>query len=123
MAQNKNNDQTLRTFKHMAAQGDCIFRRIDKLPSKGVKKIEKFDGIVAHSETQHHHKFDSLEGVEAYSTDNEALMYVLLNKPAQLSHHREFDTHAPFLFDAGVYEIRRPVEYVSAREKARLVAD
>lgn len=109
-------------FKKMAAQGDVCFRRIDKLP-EGLKKIEKFDGIVAHSETSHHHKFDSLEGVEGYKTDSEALMYVLLNRPVTLTHHREYDTHAPFLFDAGCYEIRRPVEYVSAREKTRLVAD
>jgi hypothetical protein len=115
-------DSKYKTFQNAAAQGDVMFRRIDKLP-KNVKKSEKFDGIVAHSETQHHHKFDSLDGVEVYQTESAALMYVLLNKPVTLTHHRENDTHAPFLFDAGVYEFRRPVEYVSAREKARIVAD
>jgi hypothetical protein len=117
------NNNKFKTFKNMAAQGDVAFKRIAALPTKGVKKLEKFDGIVAHSETGHHHKFDSLDGVEAYQTDSAALMYVLLNKPVTLTHHRENDTHAPFLFDAGVYEFRRPVEYVSAREKARIVAD
>jgi hypothetical protein len=116
-------DSKYKTFKVMAGQGDVVFRKIAELPTRGVKKIEKFDGIVAHSETQHHHKFDSLDGVEAYQTESAALMYVLLNKPVTLTHHRENDTHAPFLFDAGVYEFRRPVEYVSAREKARIVAD
>lgn len=114
--------QMPKRFQKQAAQGDVMFTKIDKLP-KGLKKIEKFDGVIAHSETSHHHKFDSTDGIEAYQTDSEALMYVLLNKPVTLTHHREYDTHAPFLFDAGCYEIRRPVEYVSAREKARLVAD
>ena len=110
------------TFKIAAAQGDLLMRRISAIPA-GLKKVEKFDGIVAHSETGHHHKFDSVEGMTAYQTGDEALMYLLLDKPAQLTHHRLSDTHEPFLFDAGCYALHRPREYTSAREKARLVQD
>jgi len=46
----------MKSFNNSAAQGDCLLRRIKKLP-EGIKLVEAQNGqyVVAHSETGHNH--------------------------------------------------------------------
>lgn len=111
----------MKTFKECVAQGDVYFRRINEIPTTA-KPVDKFDGIVAHSETGHHHKFAKMEGLSYYTTQDPTVAYLRLEAPNALEHHRAFDTHGTISFEPGCYEARRPVEYVSASEK-RIVAD
>lgn len=109
-------------FKNQAAQGDVIFRRVKSIPKTATEK--RFDGpvVVAHSETGHHHAFAKQEGLTYYETRDPMVAYLRLESSAVLEHHRSFDTHAPYLFEAGCYELRRPREYV-ARYEQRMVED
>lgn len=101
----------MKAFKDQAAQGDVLFRRIDKLPG-GVEQVEaKGPLIVAHSETGHHHSFAADAGVWLYSTKEQLVSYLKVDKPAVLDHHRPHDTHEALVFDVGVYEVRRQREY------------
>lgn len=97
----------MKTFKNQCAQGDMFARKIAKLPSNA--KVRK-DKIVAHSETGHHHSFDTTADVMLYSSPDQLLSYLEVKKPAVLKHRRDFDTHEEILFDVGVYEIRRQRE-------------
>ncbi len=100
----------MKSFKNQAAQGDVLFRRIDKLP-KGVKKVTtKGPVVAAHSETGHNHAFDAGSDVFVYTTNDQLLSYLEVKSPAVLKHHRDFDTHMPLAFTEGVYEIRRQRE-------------
>lgn len=67
--------------------------------------------VVAHSETGHHHSFDARASVVLYSTQDQLLSYLEVQKPAVLKHRRDFDTHEEILFDVGLYEVRRQREW------------
>lgn len=111
-----------RTFRNQAAQGDLLFRRVADVPATATIKAD-FNGVVAHSETGHHHKFAQVQGLTYYTTSEPTVAYLRVESPtALLEHHRSFDTHESFSFAPGVYELRRPLEYVSASEN-RVVAD
>lgn len=118
----------MKTFTHTAAQGDVLFRRAEKLPD-GVTPVATIDGklIITHSETGHHHamvldrKRSKTPSVEMFSTDNPLIAWLRVNRPTVLEHLRPHDTHAPILFQPGVYEVRRQREYVP--EGFRRVAD
>jgi len=109
-------------FSLQAAQGDVYFRRVSKLPSEAVEA--RFDGpvVVAHSETGHHHAFPKGCDVTYYATKNPLVAYLRVGSESVLEHHRSFDTHAAFVFEPGVYELRRPREYVSETEQ-RMIED
>lgn len=109
----------MKSFKHAAAQGDFVIRRIDKLPAE-VEEIKPTNGehIVAHSETGHHHVITAGR-VKAYRPipDDIFRLFLEVNRlsgepmPA-IRHLRSFDTHEPLQFEApGVYEIQRHREY------------
>jgi hypothetical protein len=115
------NKKQIHTFRNQAAQGDLYFRRVKEIPATA-KAAPKFDGIVAHSETGHHHKFAKTQGLTYYTTNDPTVAYLRVESASCLDHHRPFDTHESFMFDVGTYELRRPVEYVSASEK-RIVQD
>jgi hypothetical protein len=113
----------MKTFKLQCAQGDVWFRRVNEIPRGSTKKICD-DGpiVIAYSETHHHHVFRDPMGVTLYErTDDPFTCYLRLETPQMLEHLREFDTHAPILFDAGCYEIRRQREFTP--EGLRMVAD
>jgi hypothetical protein len=108
----------MKSFKNCAAQGDVLFRRIDKLPDDATPQPSK---TVAHSETGHHHSFDADASVFLYTTADQMLSYLEVKQPAALKHRRDFDTHEEILFDVGTYEIRRQREW--APEGWRKVVD
>lgn len=103
------------TFKNCAAQGDMLMRRIDKLPD-GVKLDNGTDGdfVLAHSETGHSHVVRKQDGVQFFANDNNPMIaYLVVNNPKEecfVEHKRKFDTHKPFQFNNGIYEIRRQIE-------------
>lgn len=103
----------MKTVKDMAAQGDIIIRRINKLP-EGLKAEPKANEyVIAHSETGHHHV---AQGNAQYYVKDQFLAYMVMQGPVTIEHRREYDTHEPlrFLNDSApevVYEIRRQREW------------
>ena len=106
----------MKTARHMAAQGDVLFRRIDELPD-GAQRIQH-DGhlVVAHSETGHHHVIDSPE-VELYATADPLVSVLRVRAPFDdVVHLRSFDTHETVRLlgnDDGpsFFEVRRQREH------------
>ena len=101
----------MRTFKKMAAQGDVVFRKIDKLPTNATPLENKGPVIVALSETHHHHMFSKDSGVTMYEIGDPMICYLRVESASLLEHHRPFDTHESISFSPGIYEVRRQREY------------
>lgn len=113
----------MKTFQKMAAQGDMLIRRIDKLPDN-ISEAKPEDGlyILAHSETGHHHAVKAEPSVKYYTHANDNLIaYLVVDNEAVVEHMRDFDTHEPIKIDNGIFEIRRQREYTF--EGFRRVAD
>lgn len=104
----------MRVFRNMAAQGDMLIRRIDKLPVN-ITALPAENGkyILAHSETGHNHTIKQQENVTFYANDDDPLIAYLVvdNSKCFVEHERGFDTHESIEIDNGVYEIRRQREY------------
>jgi hypothetical protein len=111
----------MKTIEKCAAQGDVLFRRVEKLPN-GLKLLEGGKRvIVAHSETGHHHVAIG-DRVRLYGTTDPMICYLVAESAyADVVHERSFDTHETIRFPAGVYEIRRQREW--APEGWRRVED
>lgn len=105
--------KTHKIGNEVVAQGDMLIRRVDKLP-EGVKAVKAEGGkfILTHSESGHHHAVNVKEGVTFWANDNEPMKAWLVvdNTKCLVEHERSFDTHAPFEFDSGIYEINRQIE-------------
>lgn len=109
----------MRTFKNQAAQGDCLIRRIDKIPAgANLKEVSVENGIlpIAHSETGHHHAFQALNGIQFFQdTTNPLIGFLTIKeglKDVVLQHFKSGpDAHEAIQFDAGTYEIRRQREH------------
>jgi hypothetical protein len=105
-----------KTVTKMAAQGDVLAMRVEKIPT-GAKQAPKTDRIVvAHSETGHDH-YLAAAGVEKFDHPTDPLIcYLRIEGPdgAVLTHARAHDTHAPLRLPPGVWEIRRQREYTPA---------
>src|SRR6185503_17424127 len=108
----------MKTIQDMGAQGDVLFRRVDKLP-KGLKEVDPkaVRKVVAHSETGHHHAIDEL-GVKMYQGEDPLTCYLMLEsvEHCDVVHHRPHDTHETIrLFGGGgvgsVFQVRRQREY------------
>ena len=99
-------------FSFMAAQGDVLITKIDKLPDNVKEKQTEGDRIiVAHSETGHHH---FVERAQARFFGNEDPMVCYLKVDgahADLVHDRPFDTHEKIRISKGLYELRRQREH------------
>lgn len=96
------------------AQGDMLIRRVDRLP-EGFKRCDSSgEFILTHSESGHHHVVREQEGVTFYANDNNPMIaYLVVNNPKEtcfVEHKRNYDTHKPYQFKDGVYEIRRQIE-------------
>lgn len=111
----------MKTFDKIAAQGDVLFRRIDKLPD-GLVPAGPTNGhlVVTHSETGHNHVMlldrptsaGDPPAVEMFNhKDNALLSWLKVNRPTALEHQRPYDTHETLLFAPGIYEVRRQREY------------
>jgi gentisate 1,2-dioxygenase len=107
----------MKTFKNLAAQGDLLIRRIEKLP-EGLKPLAVENGhfIVAHSETGHHHVIADRPNVQVFVTDDPMVSYLQVIESTDatetlLEHLRNFDTHETIKIGAGNYELRRQREY------------
>lgn len=110
-------------FKTMAAQGDMLITRIEKLPA-GLEaaKIERPGYYtLAHSETGHDHVVLEKSAQLLINKTNAFIAYLDVKEPCEVQHLRSFDTHAPIALDKGIYEIRRQREYVA--EGFRRAAD
>ena len=106
----------MRTFKNTAAQGDVTFRRVD-LANYNIAKLTKVapegdELIITHSETGHHHVMER-KAATLYNLPNSIMECLLIvDRPTELRHLREYDTHEPILFDVGAYIVKRQREYV-----------
>ncbi len=107
----------MKTVTNQGAQGDVLFRRIDKLPKSAVEqKRKKGDPIVvAHSETGHHHTIGAAD-VRFYNEPGNALIaYLQLGDgDCDVVHLRPFDTHETLRLLGGkgtVIEVRRQREW------------
>lgn len=103
----------MKEFKRLAAQGDVILRKIDKLPD-GVVEMSSRDGeyVVAHSETGHHHVITA-DKVRAFRPKKPDIyqMFLQIDEPTDLVHERSFDTHEALRIQPGTYEVRRQRQY------------
>jgi hypothetical protein len=102
----------MKTFKTHCAQGDIYIRRIDCLP-EGTEIVNPENGkiVVTHSETGHHHVMDADCVTMHRLPDSIMDCLLVVDKPTELEHLREFDKHEPIHFDKGVYHVRRQREY------------
>ena len=101
----------MRKIDKIGAQGDVLFRRVDKLPA-GYKPTE--NKIVAHSETGHNHV--AVGNFQRYEKpDDGMLSYMVSTEPIRVDHLRAWDTHEALelLADGGetIWEIRRQREW------------
>jgi hypothetical protein len=107
----------MKTIVRMGAQGDVLFRRVERLP-KGLTEVEPKSKrkVVAHSETGHHHVIDSA-GVRMYQGEDPLTCYLVLEgvDHADIVHHRPWDTHETLRLlgegGGGVFQVRRQREY------------
>lgn len=107
----------MKTFEKMAAQGDFIIRRIEKIPAD-VVAVKPVDGVivVAHSETGHNHVMEATH-VKAFDVKTEGnnvdiyRMFLSVDQSTPIEHLRSFDTHSPIMVAPGNYEVRRQREY------------
>lgn len=102
-------------IQNIGAQGDVLFRRVDKLPAGAVQQKAKGKIVVAHSETGHHHSIIDAMRVSMFEIpENKMICYLRIDaEHADVVHERPFDTHETMrlLGDGSVWEIRRQREW------------
>lgn len=103
----------MKTFAYMAAQGDIILRRIEKIPA-GLKLAPVVNGNfeVAHSETGHSHVVKERSAQLLIDDTNAFISYLSVKEETDLTHLRPHDTHESIVLPPGNYEVRRQREYV-----------
>lgn len=104
---------TALAFKKLAAQGDVLFEKIEKLP-EGLEPVKAEKGylIVTHSETGHHHVVLERSAQMLIDKTNSFIAYLNILEPCEITHMRNFDTHRPIAFDKGdIIKVRRQREY------------
>ena len=109
----------MKEIKDMAAQGDCLFRRVSAIPAGAVEVPRKGPIIVAHSETGHHHAIESVFVRQYDVPGNSLVSYLqmdvgLTDAGADVVHHRPWDTHETLRLlgkPGDVWEVRRQREW------------
>jgi hypothetical protein len=106
----------MKTFKAVASQGELRFVRMADdyaIPATAVK-IEPVNGkvIVGHSETGHHHVMEASRTTMYRLPDSVLDCLMVVEKPDELRHLREFDTHEALSFEPGTYRVTTAREYV-----------
>lgn len=110
----------MKTVENMGAQGDVLFRRIDKLPAGVVEQKPEAKGfVVAHSETGHDHTVSPSEAklFDKIERDPMICYLQLASDHVDVVHHRPHDTHETLRLAGGagaIYEVRRQEEYSPA---------
>ncbi len=103
----------MRTIENIGAQGDVLFRRVERLPD-GAKEMKWRKGeeiVVAHSETGHHHVARG-ERIAMHGVDDPMICYLSVSEPyAEIVHLRNFDTHETIRLSPGIFEVRRQREH------------
>ena len=107
----------MKEVKKMAAQGDVLFRRVDRVP-EGYECQPRTTGpiVVAHSETGHHHTVPGVIAALYVSRADPMVSYLMLDdvQALEVTHHRPFDTHEALSLGGGkgaVWEVRRQREH------------
>jgi hypothetical protein len=104
------------TVRNIAAQGDVLLRRVERIPSDAVEQPCDGRVVVAHSETGHHHVIES-PGARLFATHDPLIGYLRIDGPfADVVHERPFDTHETIrLLGAEIgptyFEVRRQREH------------
>src|SRR5262245_27952298 len=120
----------MRILETLGAQGEIRMFRVDRVPADA-RPVQKPAGeahhVIGHSETGHHHVLvaERVQMFEpAIAPEGMRILYAILETPGQLTHLRDFDTHAPHSFEAGdITMFRRDGEFDPYRYRARGVAD
>lgn len=106
----------MKKINNMAAQGDCILRRINTLP-KEAKEVPSRDGwlVIAHSETGHHHSVDAMHAKQYEVPGNPLICFLQMSSDIiDVVHHRPWDTHETLQLlgkPGDVWEVRRQREW------------
>src|SRR5262245_53238959 len=96
-------------IQSQAAQGDVLFRRVEKIPTDTPeqKRNKGQPVVVAHSETGHDHVIKA-ERVRIFGAESSLIAYLQIEEShADVIHLRPFDTHAPVRLGKGIWEVRR----------------
>ena len=120
----------MRILETLGAQGEIRMFRVDQVPADA-RPVKKERGtahyVIGHSESGHHHVLVA-DGLKLFQDANAPegmrVLYAILKSPGQLSHLRDFDTHAPHMFEAGdVIMFRCDRELDPYRDRARGILD
>lgn len=103
----------MKLIQSLGFQGDVGFVRVTALPA-GLR-AEKRAGpiVVAHSETGHHHVVEARGDavVSLFRGQDSMVCYLQIEgAPADVVHHRPFDTHETVCLPPGLWEVRRQRE-------------
>ena len=104
----------MKTIESIGAQGDVLFRRIDKLPEGAVeeKREQGAPIIVTHSETGHHHAIGKAADAHMFTKGDPLVAYLSIGEPyADVEHLRPWDTHETIRLPPGIFEVRRQREH------------
>lgn len=106
----------MKDVKNQAAQGDCLFRKVRKIPAGFVKQERKGPIIVSHSETGHHHVINETDVVTYESKANPLICYLQMGDVCSfdVEHMRSYDTHETLRLlgkKNTIWEARRQREY------------
>lgn len=105
----------MKTFSKVAAQGELRFLRLPdnfKIPTNAEKiKAEHGRVIVGHSETGHHHVMDATCTTMFRLPGALLDCLLVVDKPDELKHLREFDTHETLSFEPGIYKVTTAREH------------
>ena len=107
-------ENAMKTFENMAAQGDLLVQKIAELPANA-ELLEPTGNnfVVGHSETGHHHVISATNPqVQVYrNPQNLFVLFVVADEPALLEHMRSFDKHESVQLGKGTYQINQQREY------------
>jgi hypothetical protein len=105
----------MKTFSKVAAQGELRFLRLPdnfKIPANATKvAAEHGHVIVGHSETGHHHVMNPACTTLLRLPDDILDCLLVVDKPDQLKHLRDFDTHESVAFEPGIYKVTTAREH------------
>ncbi len=108
------------------AQGEILFRRIDKMPEglsePTIERTNKGEWIISHSENGNHHVLDAHATVLERPSKGMQVLYALLDEPGKLKQDAP-DAHGAHTLEPGIYEMRIKRERELFSEQVRRVAD